>query len=319
MSRSFVRTTLASLSLVLVFAAGCGDTGRKESIQRANAGHKALGAKQFDTAITEYKEAVRAYRDNHAAYYFMGEAYRLKKDFDKATEAYAEAVRIKPDNVMYQMMYGVALYEDGVAKAREDAARVQNKKPAEVEVDYSMINFDQAEQHLLAAVKLNADLYFEHMYLGRIYRATSRPREAAESFSKAIVSNPREWAPYVALSELYRKWDYPNEAIQVLTQGVEHVPGQVEKAALHYQLGMAYTEKQDDAKAIEAFTAAVEASKDLHVAKFMRGQAYFRKGDFKAADKDLEAYAKAAGPADATNKSIAQKMRFSIAAKLQGG
>ena len=42
-------------------------------------------------------------------------------------------------------------------------------------------------------------------------------------------------------------------------------------------------------------------------------------GDLKAADKDLEAFAKAAGPADATNKSIAQKMRFSIAAKLQGG
>jgi tetratricopeptide (TPR) repeat protein len=314
--RSFIRT-LAPFALVL--AIGCGDAGRKESIQRTNAGHKALGAKQFDTAINEYKDAIAAYRDNHAAHYYLGEAYRGKKVFDKAAEGYAEAVRIKPDNVMYQMMYGVALYEDAVQKAREDAARLQNKKPAEVDVDYSLLNFDQAEQHLQAAVKLNADLFLEHAYLGRIYRATNRPREAAEQFSKAIVANPREWAPYVALSELYRKWDYPNEAIQVLTQGVEHVPGQVDKAELHYQLGMAYTEKQDDAKAIEAFTNAIDASKDKHIAKFMRGQAYLRKGDLKAADKDLEAFAKAAGPADATNKSIAQKMRFSIAAKLQGG
>ena len=97
--RSFFRT-LAPFALVL--AIGCGDSGRKESIQRTNAGHKALGAKQFDTAINEYKDAIAAYRDNHAAHYYMGEAYRGKKMFDKASEGYAEAVRIKPDNVMYQ-------------------------------------------------------------------------------------------------------------------------------------------------------------------------------------------------------------------------
>ena len=314
-----LRSTLGLVSLSLLLAAGCGNAGRKESIERTNNGNKALGAKQFDSAILEYKEAVRAYKDNHAAYYYMGESYRLKKDYDKATEAYAEAVRIKPDNVMYQMMYGVGLYEDAVAKATADEARRTNKKPTEVQIDFSQINFDQAEQHLQAAVKLNADLFIEHAYLGRIYRANGQPRQAAEEFSKAIVANPREWAPYVALGELYRKWDYPNEAIQVLTQGVDLVPGQVDKAQLQYVLGMSYTDKQDDAKAIEAFTAAIDASKDMHVARFMRGQAHMRKGDFKAADKDFEAFAKSAGPAEATNKSIAQKMRFSIAAKLQGG
>ncbi|MEZ4399396.1 MAG: tetratricopeptide repeat protein [Kofleriaceae bacterium] len=319
MIRSLARSPLTLVLLLVLLSTGCPDKGRKESIQRANAGIKALSAKQFDTAITEFKDAIAAYKDNHYAHYLLGESYRGKKAFDKASEAYAEAVRLKPDNEMYQMIYGVSLYEEAVDRAREDAARLQNKKPAEVEVDYSVIDFDQAEQHLLAAVKINPNLYFEHAYLGRIYRATGRPKEAAQAFSKAIEANPREWAPYVALGELYRRWDYPNEAIQVLTQGVELVPGQVDKAELDYVLGMAYTDKQDDAKAIEAFTAAIDASKDKHIAKFMRGQAYFRQGNLKAADKDLEAYAKAAGASDATNKSIAQKLRFSIGAKLQGG
>lgn len=320
MLRSF-RFSLAPLSILLALLTltGCPDKSRKEAIERANAGARALSAKQFDTAITELKEAVAAYRGHHYAHYMLGEAYRGKKQFDKAAEAYAEAVKLKADNVMYQMMYGVSLYEEAVAQATDDAAKLQKKKPTEVQIDYSTINFENAEKYLNEAVKLNPNLYFEHAYLAKIYRATGRPREAAEAFSKAIVANPREWAPYVGLGELYRKWDYPDLAIQVLTQGVEHVPGQVDKAELFYLLGMSYFDKRDDAKAIEAFSSAIDASKDKHIARFMRGQALMNKGDLKAADKDFEAFSKSAGPAEATNKSIAQKMRFTIAAKLQGG
>ena len=312
-----LRSTLAPLSLILVLCAGCPDKGRKESIERANAGAKALSGKQFDEAITALKESVAAFKDNHLAHYMLGEAYRGKKQYEKASEAYAEAVRIKPDNVMYEMLYGVALYESAVARAAADQAK--GRKPNEFQVDLSQVNFDNAEKYLNEAVKLNPNLYFEHAYLAKIYRATGRPREAAEAFSKAIVANPREWAPYVGLGELYRKWDYPDLAIQVLTQGVEHVPGVVDKAELEYLLGMAYFDKQDDSKAIEAFSAAIDASKDKHVARFMRGQAYMNKGDLKAADKDFEAFAKSAGPAESTNKAIAQKKRYAIAAKLQGG
>ena len=319
MLRILFRSPLAPMTLVLLLCAGCPDEARNESIRRTNAGAKALSAKQHETAILELKEATRALKDNHYAHYLLGEAYRGKKDYAHAAESLGEAVRLKPDNVMYQMMYGVSLYDKEVAQAREDQARLQNKKPNEIQVDLSQLSFDQAEQHLQAAVKLNGDLYYEHHYLGRIARETGRPREAAEEFSKAIVANPREPAPYVALGELYRKWDYPDQAIQVLTQGVEHVPGQADKSDLYYVLGMAYTDKQDDTKAIEAFTHAIETRKDNHVAKFMRGQAYIHKGELKKGDKDLEEFGKAAGSNQSTNKSIAQKLRFSIAAKLQGG
>jgi len=317
MTRTFFSPLAPLLALVVTLCAGCPDEARNESINRMNAGVKALSAKQYETAINELKESTRALKENHAAQYYLGQAYAGKKDFANAAESLSEAVRIKPDNVMYQMMYGVALFEDAVSKAREDLARVQNKKPTEVEVDFSQLNFDLAEQHLQAAVKLNPDLYFEHAYLGKIARATGRPREAAEAFSKAIVANPREWAPYVALGELYRKWDYPDEAIQVLTQGVEHVPGQADKSDLYFVLGNAYYDKLDDAKAIEAFTQSLETRKDKHEAKFMRGQAYLRKGELKKADKDFEEFGKSAGSNQSTNKSIAQKLRFGITAKLQ--
>ena len=315
----FARLTFAiALTAGVAVLTGCPNEGRNESIKRGNAGAKALGAKQFDTAVTEYKEAVGADRENHNAWYHLGHAYIGKKDFPKAAEALESAVRLKPNDAMYQMWLGVAQYEAALDKARSDEATRQKKKKEEVEVDLRSINYDSAMQHLESAVKLNGDLYRAHYYLGRIYRDSDKPQQAAEEFTKSIQSWPRFHAPYVALGEMYRRWDYPDQAIQVLSQGVEHVMEQDEKSQLLYVLGMAYFDKLDDSKAIESFSKAIELRKDNHDAKFQRGLAYFRKGELKAADKDLEEYAKAAGASAQANKGIAQKIRFQIAAK-QGG
>jgi tetratricopeptide (TPR) repeat protein len=322
MLRSF-RFSLAPLSILLALLAltGCPDKSRKEAIERANAGARALSAKQFDTAITELKEAVAAYRGHHYAHYMLGEAYRGKKQFDKAAEAYAEAVKLKADNVMYQMMYGVSLYEEAVAQATDDAAKLQKKKPTEVQIDYSTINFENAEKYLNEAVKLNPNLYFEHAYLAKIYRATGRPREAAEAFSKAIVANPREWAPYVASGRAVPQVGLPDRGDPGADPGrrARARAGRQGRAVLparHVVLRQA-RRRQGDRGVLVGDRRERRTSTSP---SFMRGQAYLmNKGDLKAADKDFEAFSKSAGPAEATNKSIAQKMRFTIAAKLQGG
>src|SRR5690606_41555890 len=50
----------------------------------------------------------------------------------------------------------------------------------------------------------------------------SKPKEAATEFSKALQAGPRQPGPYVALGELYRKWDYTDEAIKVTSRSEEH-------------------------------------------------------------------------------------------------
>ena len=78
---------------------------------------------------------------------------------------------------------------------------------------------------------------------------------------------------------------------------------------------MAYNDKSNFDKAIEAFDKSLESKRDNHKAKFQRGQAYFQKGDFVHAKRDLEDFSKSGGASLDFAKQQAQKMLMDIAAK----
>ena len=312
---------LLGAMLAVAMLAGCPNQAKNDSTNALNAGNKALGQKQVETALSEYQKAVDRYRDNHLAWYGMGLAYIEKKDFDKAADALQHCVELAPEQTMYQMWYGIALYEKAVDNARQDQAKKQNKKPEEIDPDLAGVSFEKSSQALQESLKLNSNLWRAHYYLGKIYRATDKPKEAAEEFSGAIKANPREWGPYVALGELYRKWDYTDQAIQVASQGTANVVGTTEQSDIWFVLGMGYEDKANEDKAIEAFTKAIESKKDNHKAKFQRGQAYFRKGDMTNAKRDLEEFSKSGGASLEFAKQQASKMLMDIAAKsaMQSG
>lgn len=299
----------------VVCLAGCPNQSRNDSKTLLAEGNKAHGAKQFDTAITHYTKAIEKWSENHLAYYGLGGSYAARGEWDKAADGFGNAVRIAPDQPMYNMWYGVSLYEKAVKQAREDQARRENKKPEEVQVDLATINFEKSHQHLVEAVKLNPDMWRAHYFLGRIYRNQEKPKEAATEFSEALKANPREQGPYVALAELYRKWDYTEEAIKVASQGAVNVPGSNEVSDIWYVLGMGYDDKSNWDKAIESFDKALESRRDNHKAKFQRGQAYFKKGDFTKAKRDLEEFSKSGGASLEFAKQQASKMLMDIAAK----
>ena len=301
--------------LTLVVLAGCPNQAKNDSTNALNAGNKALGQKQVETALNEYQKAVERYRENHLAWYGMGLAYMEKKDYDKAADSFQHAVELAPEQAMYQMTYGIALYEKTIENARQDQAKKQNKKPEEVQVDVSGLSFEKPMQALQEAIKQNPGLWRAHYRLGDIYRDSDKPKEAAEEFSQAIKTNPRDANPYIALGELYRRWDYTDQAIAVASQGTANVPGGNELSDIWYVLGMAYEDKSNEDKAIEAFTKAIETKKDNHKAKFQRGQAYFRKGDTTNAKKDLEDFSKSGGASLEFAKQQASKMLMDIAAK----
>ena len=75
-------------------------------------------------------------------------AYAGRGEWDKAADSFGNAVRIAPEQPMYQMWYGVSLYEKAVKQARDDQARKENKKPEEIKVDLTAVNFEKAQQHL---------------------------------------------------------------------------------------------------------------------------------------------------------------------------
>jgi tetratricopeptide (TPR) repeat protein len=309
---------LAASGLLLVLAA-CPNKARNESVSASNEGTKAYSQKQFETAIERYKKAVERWPDNHVAWYGLAGAYIGKNDWSDASDAAMHAAQIEPDQGMYQMVYGYSLYEKAIQTAREEQAHKENKKPEEVQPDLTSVNFEKPLQHLQEAVKLNNDLWRAHYYIGRIYRDTGKSKEAATEITSALQSVPADPNPWVALAELYRQWDYTDQAIAVAEAGITAVPGTTEKSDIWYEVGMGYDDKRLDDKAIDAFTKAIETKKDNHKAKFQRGQAYFRKGDMANAKRDLEEFQKAGGASVEFAKQQASKMLMDIAAKSAGG
>lgn len=306
-------------TLALLFLAACPNTGRNDSVKASNEGTKAYGQKQFDTAIEHYKKATDKWQGNHTAWYGLAGAYIGKKQWKDAADAMEHAVQEKDDAAMYHMVYGYTLYEKAIQTAKEDTARRENKKPEEVTPDLSQVNFEKSLQHLSQAVKLNSELWRAHYYIGRINRDSGKFKEAAEAFTKALQSAPPDPGPWVALGELYRLWDYTDQAISIAEQGVQIVPGANEKSDVYYVLGMGFDDKGQYDKSIEAFTKALESRRDNHKAKFQRGQAYFRKGDYVNAKRDLEEFSKSGGTSVEFAKQQASKMLMDIAAKSAGG
>ena len=296
-------------------SAGCPNEARNDSIRASNEGAKGYGQKQYDTAIAAYKRAVEKWSENHVAWYGLGAAYSGKQDWTNASDAISHAVQIAPEQGMYQLLYGWFLYEKAIQGARDEQARRENKKPEEVTADLTNVNFEKPLQHLQEAVKLNSELWRAHYCIGRIYRDTGKSKEAADELTRALQSAPTEPGPWVALAELYRQWDYPDQAIQVAEAGTLVVPGTNEKSDIWYEVGMGYDDKRLDDKAIDALTKSIESKRDNHKAKFQRGQAYYRKADYTNAKRDLEEFSKTGGSSVEFAKQQAAKMLIDIAAK----
>jgi tetratricopeptide (TPR) repeat protein len=313
---------IAVAASLFALVPACGSSSVNESKTYLANGNKFFGQKQWESAVAEYDKAIEKYRENHLAWFGKGAAMYEKKQFDSAAESLGNAVQLAPDQPVYQLVYGVSLYEKAVFDARKKQADAQGKKPEDISPDLNGVPFDEPLKHLLEAAKLNSDMWRAHYYLGRIYRETDKPKEAADEFSKALQTNPREAGPYVALGELYRKWDYTDQAIKVEQQAVANVcaAGGVcaESSDPWFVLGMGYDDKRQDKEAIDAFSKSLEGKKDNHKAKFQRGQAYFRSGDMISAKKDLEEFSKQGGASAEFNKQMASKMLMDIAAKAAG-
>ena len=281
---------------------------KAKSMKALDEGNKQNGMRAFPMATRRYEDAVATWPDNHLAWYGMGGAFAASGEWGKARDAFGKAVVLRPDVGMYHQWLAVAQYEAAVTSAREDQARKANRKVTEVSVDLSAINFTQARSHLDEAIAIDPGLWRSHYYLGRIERAAGQASAAADAFSHAIAANPATEAPYIALTELYRKWDYTEQAIKVATSGVANVSTPVD---VWFTLGMAYEDKHLDDKAIEAFTKAVDANSSQ--ALYQRGQIYVRKHDRVHAKADLEAYMKTG--TNELSRQLASRMLLDLAAK----
>jgi tetratricopeptide (TPR) repeat protein len=289
---------------------------RNTSVDHLNACNKAIVAKQYDTAFKECQTATKLWPGNHHAWYAWAAAHIARREWAQARTPAERAVALRPDQAMYQLYYGIALYEAEVQRAEEEQARREKKKRTEITLAPGALKLDAARDALVRATRLAPTLWRAYYYLGRVYRDLDDPRRAAEQFTRTIALHPTYRHSYVALIKLYRRWDYVDQAVAVANLGTLNVPT-TDVGELWFELGMAYEAKRADAKAIESYTTAIAVQPDDMNAKFQRGQILARKGEIAAAKRDLEEVAKSTDPNLVGAKQVASQLLAQIAAGKQ--
>jgi tetratricopeptide (TPR) repeat protein len=279
-------TKIATIAVLALLGAGCPNKERNESIEAMNKGIDNFNKGSSALAVQEFKHATESYRENHQAWYNLGQVYAKDKKWKDAKEAFTEAAKYKKDDAMYQMWLGISRYQDG--------------------------DLEVAQTSLDEAVRLNPDLYRAYWYLGLTHRDSDRPKEAAQAWTQAAQLNPLFGPPFSQLGLLYLQWDQVDAALKVLQQAALNVKDDRDLTDVYYYLGLAYDAQKNYDKAIEAYSKAVELRGDNLDAKFQRGLAYAAKGDKANAKKDLEEYNK--GGQNSFNKTQANKVLMQLLA-----
>jgi predicted Zn-dependent protease len=262
-----------------------------ESVDHFNACNRRIAAAQYDEGLVACEAAVRAWDGNHLAWYTIASAHVARGAWTEARAAAERAVAARPDRAMYQLYYGMALYEIERQRA----------------VEPSELHLAPARAALVRAVRLEPGLWRAHYYLGRVYRDLDDPRRAAEAFTRAIAAHPVHAPSYVALSELYRRWDQLDEALAVAMLGASHV-APAERWQLWYEAGMALDVARANDRAIDAFSRAIADGRGAALARFQRAQVYLRKGDLARARRDLADVVASTDPDVAAVLPIAQQL-----------
>jgi len=283
------------------------ETVRDISIQHLNACNQALAAKRYDAALLACQAATKAWSGNHLAWYATASAHMGRSAWRDAKETSARAVVLRPDQAMYQLYSGIALYESAHQQARDDRARKDHQRPEDVTAEVTAGQLEAARGPLERAVRIGPELWRAHYYLGRVQRELDADRAAAEQFTLAIKTNPGYRFAYVALVELYRRWGYIDQSLVVATIGALHVPA-ADAGDLWLEIAMAYDAKSSDDKAIAALGKAIECKPGDANAKLQRGRIYVRKGDAVNARRDLEDVLESSDPRADTAKQLAAQM-----------
>lgn len=121
----FLRHVMAALLTVALSSAamafGSGDSKSADYQQ----GVKAVKAKDYGTAMTQFKKAVAADPKDADAWNYLGYSHRQMKQFDQALSAYKKALAINPKHLAAHEYLGELYLQTGdLAKAKEQAKKL---------------------------------------------------------------------------------------------------------------------------------------------------------------------------------------------------
>lgn len=264
-----------------------------------------------DTAIARCQETLTANPHHAPISYRLAKALARRRDFTAAHALVTDAIEVDPKNASYHGLLGQLAMAVAERAWRDGEARRLNKASDEIALNRSRIKYDTAVISLARAVSLDPSDHTSHYLIGVIHQSRGEDRAAAERFTRALELEAGEREYYASLIGLYRRWNYTTEALAIAQRGADKIANQ--RAPMLFLLGEIYSDQGNDPAAIEAFSRALNAQPDYHLARYGRGQVYFRRKDYAKARPDLALFVNAAGDDLEFFRATAQRMLGEIA------
>lgn len=258
---------LTILIAVSALAGGC-DTSVQQSNQALSSGVAAIQAGQTSRGISDLEIALGFDPDNAVAHYYLG-MVRLQElhDADSAHSALQRAAELLPDEAEVSYQLGVAESELG--------------------------RTDQARAAFEAAIAADPEHGRALYRLARLDEADGEIRTAIDTLTRAIYATPRLSIAYNALGNLYLRYGRPQEAMQVLQNGIENEnrddpDSAVARGANRADLGRVYMELGEYDLAVTVLRQAAEMRTNAST-EFNLGVAYRERWHENRSDADREA------------------------------
>ena len=236
-----------------------------------------------------------AKNDTEAAdpYYYIGEAYRFKRDYRKAVDAYNQALRIDPDfGPPYLGLARVRLAQEPNLDVNflfvEALKRDPNFGEVYLERAIFYLNRQEPEQALADlkdAERLLPGSPLVYYHEAQAHLALDNTDKAETAAFKANQADPTMLSVYLALGEIYLAQDRHADAIEVLQTYISFETRDVEARAM---LGEAYYQAGDCESAIEALGAVISMDSSQRKAYLYRGYCYLRADEIDEAQADLD-------------------------------
>ena len=226
-------------------------------------------------------------------YYYIGEAYRFKRDYRRAVDAYQQALRIDPDfGPPYLGLARVRLAQEpnlDVNFLYEEAIK-RDPNFGEIYLDRAIFYLDRQEPELALADLKDAERLLPgsplvYYYEAQAHLALEDTDKAETAAFKANQADPTMLSVYLTLGEIYLAQDRHADAIEVLQTYISFETRDVDARAM---LGEAYYQAGDCESAIEALGAVISMDSSQRKAYLYRGYCYLQADELDQAQEDLD-------------------------------
>ena len=193
--------SLLTTALIITACSPPGPSALKKGKQHLDAG-------RTDEAVAELKTAVTLMQTNATAWNYLGVAYHRGGQLTNAVDAYSRALRFNRELLEARFNLGCVLLDLN----RTDAAKTEFtaytlRRPNAIE-GFLKLGAAQMRTHDLAgaeksfrdALRVNGDDAEALNAMGMVAAQLSRPRDAAESFAKALKQQPDSRAALLNLA-----------------------------------------------------------------------------------------------------------------------